>query len=86
MCGNEYRRVRLGVGHPGDRDLVYPYLLSDFAKSDRDWVEAVCEAVADAAELLAAGRPEEFQNRVHLALADKGFPPARRDEPDKPAA
>jgi len=87
MCGNDYQRVRFGVGHPGDRDLVYPYLLSDFFKDDRAWVEAVCEAVADAAELLAAGRPEEFQNRVHLALAGKGFvPPARSDEPGKPAA
>jgi PTH1 family peptidyl-tRNA hydrolase len=87
MCGNDYQRVRLGVGHPGDRELVYPYLLSDFAKADRAWVAAVCEAVADAAEFLAAGRPEEFQNRVHLALAAKALtPPERPNAPDKPAA
>lgn len=38
--GNEYRRVRLGIGHPGDRALVHNYVLGDFAKSDAPWVEA----------------------------------------------
>ena len=51
--GNEYRRVRLGIGHPGVKELVHSYVLSDFAKSDRPWVEALCEAVADNAGLLA---------------------------------
>ena len=37
--GNDYKRVRLGIGHPGERELVYPYVLSDFAKSERGWVE-----------------------------------------------
>ena len=50
--GNEYRRVRLGIGHPGVKELVHSHVLSDFAKSDRPWVEALCEAVADAAALL----------------------------------
>ena len=45
--GNEYRRVRLGIGHPGVKELVHSHVLSDFAKSDRPWVEALCEAVAD---------------------------------------
>jgi PTH1 family peptidyl-tRNA hydrolase len=80
LCGNDYVRVRLGIGHPGDKDLVHPYVLSDFFKDERPWVDAVCDAVATAAELLAAGRPEEFQNRVHLALQSNGAP-----EPGKPA-
>ncbi len=45
--GNEYRRVRLGIGHPGVKELVHSHVLSDFAKSDRAWVEALCQAVAD---------------------------------------
>ncbi len=45
--GNDYRRVRLGIGHPGVKELVHGHVLSDFAKSDRPWVEALCEAVAD---------------------------------------
>jgi peptidyl-tRNA hydrolase, PTH1 family len=72
LCGNDYVRVRLGIGHPGDKDLVHPYVLSDFFKEERPWVEAVTDAVATAAEFLATGRPEEFQNRVHLALQSKG--------------
>ena len=53
--GNDYRRVRLGIGHPGVKELVHSHVLSDFAKSDRPWVEALCEAVADNAGLLATG-------------------------------
>ena len=72
MCGNDYMRVRLGVGHPGQKELVQAYVLSDFFKEERPWVEAVCEAVADAAEFLVKRRPEEFQNRVHLSLQARG--------------
>ena len=71
--GNEYRRVRLGIGHPGVKELVHSHVLSDFAKSDRPWVEALCEAVADNAGLLTSERDSTFQNRVHLALAAKGL-------------
>src|SRR3954464_9357351 len=71
--GNDYRRVRLGIGHPGVKELVHGHVLSDFAKSDRPWVEALCEAVADNAALLAAGRDSTFQNKVHLVLQAKGI-------------
>src|SRR6188768_273756 len=71
--GNEYRRVRLGIGHPGIKELVHHHVLSDFAKSDRPWVEALCEAVADSAGFLTSERDSTFQNRVHLALQAKGF-------------
>ena len=71
--GNDYRRVRLGIGHPGVKELVHGYVLSDFAKSDRPWVEALCEAVADNAGLLATDRDSTFQNKVHLAMQAKGF-------------
>jgi PTH1 family peptidyl-tRNA hydrolase len=71
--GNDYRRVRIGVGHPGDKDLVYGHVLGDFAKSERPWVEALCEIVADNAELLVRGQDATFQNKVHLAMDAKGF-------------
>jgi PTH1 family peptidyl-tRNA hydrolase len=74
--GNDYRRVRIGVGHPGQKDLVYAYVLGDFAKSERPWVEAMCEAIADNAELLVKGEDATFQNKVHLAMDAKGFVPA----------
>jgi len=71
--GNDYRRVRLGIGHPGVKELVHSYVLADFAKDDGPWVTALCEAVADNAGLLTTGRDSTFQNKVHLAMQAKGF-------------
>ena len=71
--GNDYRRVRIGVGHPGIKELVHGHVLNDFAKDERPWVEALREAIADSAGLLATGRDSTFQNKVHLAMQAKGF-------------
>ncbi len=71
--GNEYRRARIGIGHPGVKELVHSYVLSDFAKSEQGWVDTMCEAVADNAALLAKGPDSSFQNKVHLAMAAKGY-------------
>ncbi|MBV8511941.1 MAG: aminoacyl-tRNA hydrolase [Xanthobacteraceae bacterium] len=71
--GNDYKRVRIGVGHPGDKDLVLNYVLADFAKSERPWVETLCDVIADNAELIVRGADSTFQNRVHLAMQAKGF-------------
>ena len=71
--GNEYKRVRLGIGHPGDKALVHPYVLGDFAKAEMPWVEALCDAVARAAEPLVKGEDNAFQNKVHLAMEAAGF-------------
>jgi peptidyl-tRNA hydrolase, PTH1 family len=81
--GNDYRRVRIGVGHPGIKDLVHPYVLSDFGKAERPWVEALCEIIAENVGLLAKGDDASFQNKVHLALQAQGFgePAAARQPP-----
>jgi PTH1 family peptidyl-tRNA hydrolase len=71
--GNDYRRVRIGVGHPGIKELVHGHVLSDFAKDERPWVEALRDAIADNAGLLATARDSTFQNKVHLAMQAKGF-------------
>src|SRR5947209_18626504 len=76
--GNEYKRVRLGIGHPGDKSLVYSYVLSDFAKSEASWVEALCKAVADQAPLLAKGDDVHFQSKVHLAMDAAGLSEVNR--------
>lgn len=73
--GNEYQRVRIGIGHPGVKELVHPYVLSDFPKSERPWVETLVDVIADNAELLARGQDATFQNKVHLAMEAKGFGP-----------
>jgi PTH1 family peptidyl-tRNA hydrolase len=78
--GNDYRRVRIGVGHPGDKDLVHAHVLSDFAKSERAWVETLCDVMADNAGLLAEGKDASFQNKVHLAMTAKGFGEPKESE------
>jgi len=70
--GNEYWRVRLGVGHPGAKHLVERYVLSDFPKIDWPWVKALVETVAENAEVLARDEAG-FQNKVHLAMEIRGF-------------
>jgi len=76
-CGNDYRRVRIGIGHPGHKDLVHPYVLSDFAKAEEPWVEDLCAACADFAPLLAKGDDASFQNKVHLAMEARGWTDGR---------
>jgi PTH1 family peptidyl-tRNA hydrolase len=71
--GNDYRRVRIGVGHPGVKEMVHAYVLNDFAKDERSWVEALCGLVADNADLLAKRQDASFQNKVHLGMQAKGF-------------
>ncbi len=67
LVGNDYRRVRLGIGHPGHKDAVHAFVLNDFARSEHEWVSQLCDAVADAAPLLASGEDASFANKVHLA-------------------
>jgi len=73
QCGNDYRRVRIGIGHPGHKDLVHSYVLSDFPKIEEPWVEDLCGACADFAPLLAKGDEASFQNKIHLAMEARGW-------------
>lgn len=67
--GPDFRRVRIGIGHPGAKDRVLGYVLGDFSKAETsDWVEPMLDAMADAAPLLAEGKDATFANKVHLAL------------------
>jgi PTH1 family peptidyl-tRNA hydrolase len=59
----DYWRVRLGIGHPGQKEKVTGHVLGNFAKAD-SWVEPLLDALADAAPLLAAAKPEDFMTRV----------------------
>lgn len=73
QCGNEYRRARLGIGHPGEKSQVHAYVLNDFAKSELPWVEDMARACADHAALLVKGDDAGFQNKVHLAMEGRGW-------------
>jgi PTH1 family peptidyl-tRNA hydrolase len=73
--GPYYRRARLGVGHPGDADLVHGYVLSSFHKADLVWLNPLLDACADALPILAQGEDEKYQTEVlRLAPAPKADP------------
>ena len=78
--GEDYARVRLGIGHPGRKDLVSHYVLHDFGKSDEDWLDDVLRGVSDGASHLADGDRAKFLNAVSL----RTNPP--RSSTSKPAA
>ena len=71
--GNDYRRVRLGIGHPGDKSQVLGFVLNDFGKGERAWVDTLCDAVADNVGLMAQRQDASFQNKVHLRMEAAGF-------------
>jgi PTH1 family peptidyl-tRNA hydrolase len=84
---NDYQRVRLGIGHPGHKDLVHNWVLGDFAKADQVWLGDLLDAVADAAPFLAQSDPERFMTEVARltgapdpapsTAAQKAAPPSR---------
>ncbi|WP_298434403.1 aminoacyl-tRNA hydrolase [uncultured Jannaschia sp.] len=82
--GPDYGRVRLGIGHPGHKDRVAGYVLSDFAKAEGDMLDDLLRGIADGAPKLAAGDGSGFMN----AVAQRTAPPrsSKRAPPDAPAA
>lgn len=66
LGSRDFKRVRLGIGHPGHKDRVTGYVLGDFAKADQVWLEPLLDAIADAAPHLADGDDSGFMNKVAL--------------------
>ena len=79
QIGDGFRRGRIGVGHPGDKDMVMHYVLGDFHKAEQQWLEPLLEAITEALPFAAAGDDERYQAEV-LRLA-----PAPKAEPRKAA-
>lgn len=65
--GQDFHRVRIGIGHPGDKARVHGHVLGDFAKADQAWLPYMIDAIADYADVLAAGDHAGFMNKVALA-------------------
>ena len=72
--GPDYRRVRIGVGHPGEKSRVHGHVLNNFSKADEDWLVPMLTAIADAAPWLAKDDDVGFMNKVALTLK----PPAKK--------
>jgi len=83
--GKDYRRVRIGIGHPGVKELVHQHVLSDFAKADRDWLQPLLDAVADNADMLVKGDDNGFMNRLSLAVPGAARPGRATEESERPA-
>ncbi|MES5043868.1 aminoacyl-tRNA hydrolase [Rhizobium nepotum] len=84
-CGKEYRRLRLGIGHPGDKERVHGHVLGDFAKTDRVWLDPLLDAIADNASMLLKGEDSQLMNKLALATGSK--PDAEKQaKAAKPAA
>jgi PTH1 family peptidyl-tRNA hydrolase len=86
--GPDYTRVRLGIGHPGHKDQVANYVLSDFAKAEQEWLARLLEGISDGAGALAAGDGAAFGNKVALKVTPprtKG-PVAPRPAAERPRA
>ena len=67
--GEAYDRVRLGIGHPGDKNRVAGYVLADFAKAEADWLDDLLRGISDGAAALADGEGAKFLNAVSLRTA-----------------
>jgi len=73
-CGAEFWRVRIGIGHPGDKAKVTGHVLGDFAKADADWLDPMLEAMADAAPALVSGNEAKFASDVAQAMHEVRAP------------
>jgi PTH1 family peptidyl-tRNA hydrolase len=71
LCGPYYTRIRLGIGHPGDKLFVSRHVLSDFSQEESEMTQFICETIAEVSGHLVAGDAEKFQNHVHRLLAEK---------------
>lgn len=77
--GQDYWRVRLGIGHPGDKERVHGHVLGDFAKADAVWLEKLLEAAGAEAPRLVKGDMPGFMSKVAQALE----PPKPKKEEKK---
>ena len=85
--GEAYHRVRLGIGHPGRKDMVAAYVLHDFHKADEDWLDDLLRGISDGAGELARGETGKFQNAVALRVNPPRSSAGKQDKaPASPGA
>ncbi|HZY67120.1 MAG TPA: aminoacyl-tRNA hydrolase [Devosia sp.] len=87
--GTDYRRIRLGIGHPGHKDRVMPWVLGDFSKADTEWLEPLLGALADNAELIVTGDDNTLMNKLAIAVGGDAAERVQRPstaDPTRPKA
>ncbi len=86
-CGRDYKRVRLGIGHPGDKERVHGHVLGDFHKVDREWLDPLLDDIGRYADLMLTGDGSQFMNKLTgQAPAPKADKPAPKSEKPAPKA
>jgi PTH1 family peptidyl-tRNA hydrolase len=83
--GPDYRRIRLGVGHPGHKDAVMPWVLGDFSKADLVWLEPLLGTLADNADLIVKGDDNALMNKLAIAVSGDGADRGERPDSADPA-
>jgi PTH1 family peptidyl-tRNA hydrolase len=84
--GTDYRRIRLGIGHPGDKSRVLGYVLGNFSSTDRAWLDPMLDAVAAEAPVIIERDEQVFASKVHHLITPQRPKPEKPDKPDKPDA
>lgn len=84
QIGKDYRRVRLGVGHPGNKDAVMHHVLGDFSKSDHAWLDPLLQSLADNAGMLLSGDDNGLMNKLAIAVQGDGAERSARPETADP--
>ena len=84
--GNDYVRVRIGIGHPGNKALVTGHVLQNFTKGEFTWLEPLLGAIAEEAPYLAEGANDKFQSRVAYVMQNEAEAPIEEQEPPKKPA
>ena len=80
--GSGFQRVRLGVGHPGDKEKVVGHVLNDFSKADQQWLDKMIEAIGENADLLIKGEDSGFMSKISLAFNPPRPKPPRDSQKD----
>jgi len=78
--GPDYQRVRMGIGHPGHKDRVANYVLSDFAKSDQNWLQDLLFGISDGAIYLANNDAGKFMNAVAMRTVPQREKPTKSNK------
>ncbi len=86
QIGKDFRRVRIGIGHPGEKDRVTGHVLKDFSKEDQKWVEKTIDAISSEINYILEGRDPEFMSRVALLTNPPGEKKKTKPESDSSKA
>jgi PTH1 family peptidyl-tRNA hydrolase len=82
LFANDYWRVRIGIGHPGAKELVLHYVLQNFPAEEMDWVRPLLDAIAETAPLLVADDAPAFMSKIALLTNPPAAKPERPTRPD----